>query len=250
MTSHNVPRFCVFALVMAGCGDRKVSAVNDAGTNGPTDNAVLRDTDADGVTESFDQNGSDAGPDIVLSMGDAVEGNDSSPPSDAQDTVLTPDAGLRATTCDNLPLGIFPPGQSTCFMVGGAHQGALACVVNPAPQNVIDVIGCVAKSAAIGPGTICSNTVCCRGLPVSSGPSPVCAWVYDSEIVAFGDAIDTEMDFVPDYRDNCPQVGNFFQADADGDGIGDVCDNCPSISNSDQKDSNSNGVGDSCDQGS
>ncbi len=46
--------------------------------------------------------------------------------------------------------------------------------------------------------------------------------------------------------DNCPDVANANQADADGDDVGDACDNCPNTANPDQADSNGDGVGDAC----
>jgi parallel beta-helix repeat protein len=46
--------------------------------------------------------------------------------------------------------------------------------------------------------------------------------------------------------DNCPDIYNPEQADADGDDVGDVCDNCPDDWNPDQKDSDGDGIGDAC----
>jgi len=48
-------------------------------------------------------------------------------------------------------------------------------------------------------------------------------------------------------NDNCPDVYNLDQADADGDGIGNLCDNCPSNLNPSQEDIDGDSVGDICD---
>jgi hypothetical protein len=73
---------------------------------------------------------------------------------------------------------------------------------------------------------------------------------------------DTDGDGAADDVDNCPEVANADQADADGDGVGDACDlpdddgdgasngedNCPEVANADQADSDGDGVGDACDE--
>ncbi len=75
------------------------------------------------------------------------------------------------------------------------------------------------------------------------------------------DPTDTDEDEVPDSVDNCAEISNPGQEDADLDGVGDACqvesdededgiadeiDNCPEASNSEQIDSDENGVGDAC----
>jgi YVTN family beta-propeller protein len=89
---------------------------------------------------------------------------------------------------------------------------------------------------------------------VSVGAGPVAVAIA---VVPF---VDTDGDGVIDDLDNCPDIANSDQADADGDGIGDVCepdtdgdgviddlDNCPDIANPDQADADNDGVGDACD---
>jgi Zn-dependent metalloprotease len=73
---------------------------------------------------------------------------------------------------------------------------------------------------------------------------------------------DTDGDYIPDGRDNCPHVANLGQVDTDGDGQGDACDtdsdgdtildatdNCKLVSNVDQLDVDNDGIGDACDDG-
>lgn len=58
---------------------------------------------------------------------------------------------------------------------------------------------------------------------------------------------DADNDNAPNYKDNCRLTANSDQMDTDEDGGGDVCDNCPEIPNFNQADADSDGVGDPCD---
>jgi len=81
---------------------------------------------------------------------------------------------------------------------------------------------------------------------------------------------DPDGDGIPGWEDNCPEVYNPDQFDADADSVGDVCDdctdldndgfgdpgfeantcatdNCPSVFNTEQTDGDGDGVGDACD---
>jgi len=67
---------------------------------------------------------------------------------------------------------------------------------------------------------------------------------FDSDGDGYGDpGITTNT--CPD--DNCPNMYNPEQGDADGDDFGDVCDNCPLIYNPGQEDLDGDDIGDSCD---
>ncbi|MGH1385867.1 DUF7619 domain-containing protein [Kordia sp.] len=71
---------------------------------------------------------------------------------------------------------------------------------------------------------------------------------------------DTDGDTIYNYMDNCPDIANTDQADADNDGMGDVCDddtdgdgvlnaddNCAEVYNPNQEDFDQDGLGDLCD---
>jgi len=59
--------------------------------------------------------------------------------------------------------------------------------------------------------------------------------------------LDTDLDGVIDENDNCDDVENPNQENADGDSFGDACDNCPNVANDDQADADNDGYGDACD---
>ncbi|CAM1298976.1 COMP (predicted) [Pycnogonum litorale] len=74
----------------------------------------------------------------------------------------------------------------------------------------------------------------------------------DADGDGLGDVCDTDADNdgIGNNPDNCPLVVNPEQKDTDPDGadsLGDACDNCPTVPNPDQSDIDNDGIGDACD---
>ncbi|MEM7246221.1 MAG: thrombospondin type 3 repeat-containing protein [Acidobacteriota bacterium] len=68
-------------------------------------------------------------------------------------------------------------------------------------------------------------------------------WVYRF----VDETIDTDLDGVADFEDNCPLIANAGQENSDTDSLGDACDNCIDAANEDQADTDGDGVADACD---
>jgi Zn-dependent metalloprotease len=86
-------------------------------------------------------------------------------------------------------------------------------------------------------------------------------FIQDTDCDGVPDDLDDDLDgdYVPNERDNCPDLPNYFQEDLDRDGLGDPCDddrdgdtipnaedNCPDVFNPGQADFNGDGIGDHC----
>ncbi len=58
--------------------------------------------------------------------------------------------------------------------------------------------------------------------------------------------LDLDDDGIDDREDNCPELPNPDQRNADHDALGEACDNCPNVPNDGQQDSDGDGRGDLC----
>ncbi|XP_020810586.1 cartilage oligomeric matrix protein-like, partial [Drosophila serrata] len=74
----------------------------------------------------------------------------------------------------------------------------------------------------------------------------------DADLDGHGDGCDEDADgdLVQNNKDNCPLTYNTEQVDTDGDGVGDVCDNCVHRHNPRQLDADGDGRGNECDEDS
>jgi hypothetical protein len=119
----------------------------------------------------------------------------------------------------------------------------------------VDVDRSILASSASAPGRLL------RADPFSGLPTAVADAGAGLEApAALGVVADLDFDSVPDARDNCPDVANTDQANADPDPAGDPCDDdddddgildaadsCPEDANATGGDGDGDGVGDACD---
>lgn len=158
---------------------------------------------------------------------------------------------------------VLPPHLS--LVDGTVSQGVCAVDIQPEGTTLLCLLGTLDTSAQIH---IVANVEA-----PSDGSVEVTSTVESQQIevdesnnaasVSFIASLDADADGVADAGDNCPNVANADQADADGDDVGDACegldtdgdgvedavDNCPAASNADQADADEDGVGDVCDAG-
>ncbi len=98
-------------------------------------------------------------------------------------------------------------------------------------------------------GTV-SLSGCCRTADSTCGYNSTQAYVGSAGVIDFGTGCISETDantnMAPMKCSPSAPTGGGQQADSDLDGVPDAKDNCPSVQNPGQEDSNGNGVGDAC----
>ena len=114
-------------------------------------------------------------------------------------------------------------------------SGRIGCALDSPPDgNYTSTVTSVTKAGLTWPGTECSaaDQPCECGLTIGAGP--VCGdglCEADEATTCPVDCVDQDGDGVSDSHDNCPDVSNAGQANADGDPAGDACD-CAASSSS------------------
>ncbi len=218
--------FVLCAVLSGSCDDRHLGF----GTESPNTR---------GVTEERDAGPSQPAPPDAGASHEVATGVDASsePPADNGGHAPGGDpSDALPASCAELPAGIFPPGGVTCVLVD-LKAGQSFCLDGRAGDDgplYMDFVGCQ-HGAPATQGASCSNGMCCYWLETvgyPGAPGDICGWNPSGmQMIAYGKALDTDLDFIPDYRDNCPAVFNPFgqNDDDDGDGIGNACDPCPEV---------------------
>jgi hypothetical protein len=106
--------------------------------------------------------------------------------------------------------------------------GRLGCALdNPPDGNYTSTVTSVTKTGFTWPGTECSHADQPCECSLTIGAGAVCGdglCEADEATTCPADCVDQDGDGVADTHDNCPDVPNVGQANADGDPAGDACD--------------------------
>ena len=110
------------------------------------------------------------GPPVIQ---DAGADNGVAPSRDADAGPAAVDAGrIVKVSCDLLPAGIFVDGQGLCMAVSDG-AGVRACISPPATaQGLWAGVLCAPRATFQGFASICSDTLCCRAVPVDAFSDP------------------------------------------------------------------------------
>ena len=211
--------------------------------------------------------------------GDGVADDADNCPCDPNADQADGDGDTVGDVCDNCPDTSNPPPQGAARIPCDDYPD----VTYPAQDDLDgDGLGDTCDCDADGDGYDAEGEMCegddCddADAAVNPGAAEICNNEKDDDCDGFTDGLDpdciedTDGDTIPNGEDNCIDVYNPGQEDADSDGLGDVCDdctdtdgdgfgnpgfalntcppdNCPAVANPGQEDANCNGIGDACD---
>ncbi|XP_046970166.1 cartilage oligomeric matrix protein isoform X2 [Vanessa cardui] len=189
------------------------------------------------------------------------------------------DECVQRDVCPRGRLCVNTPGSFTCVPCGGHYyvNTSRPCIevdelrkrCDPARCRRYNAVcgyglNCVCATGWAGNGTVCGPDSDLDGYPDHQLPcneqhckADNCPQVSnsgqeDADKDGLGDSCDPDADDdgIPNIPDNCPLIANPDQLDRDDDRSdkrGDVCDNCPRRFNPGQEDADRDGLGDVCD---
>ena len=147
------------------------------------------------------------------------------PDSTTADTTQTPNSTTaNPTTQTTDSTTAVPTTQTTESTTTFTTCAPLTCDPNAVEISSVPCGSCQCNAGFVGPGEFCG---------------------VDSDNDGWSD-VNLNCSDPSCTQDNCVDVTNSGQEDADNDNVGDMCDNCPNVANPGQEDNYGNGVGDAC----
>jgi len=193
--------------------------------------APLSDTDGDGVPDTSDCAPSAPG----VSAPPQEVGNTLTVGKSATDGTMAQLRWTRAVqgNASSVYRGPIVPGQAwtapSCLQAQRAQLDGSDAQVPAAGQGFYYLVSAM---------NACGESVAGHG---SSGtptvPAPACST---------NSGKDTDLDTVPDLKDNCALHPNTAQSDGDHDFVGTACDLCPTVGDPAQSDADADGIGNAC----
>lgn len=130
---------------------------------------------------------------------------------------------------------------TACTDIDECTTGADDCDANATCTNAAGSFDCACNTGFAGDGRTCTAVMTCGDGVIDSGE------VCDDGNAANGDGCNAACAVEPEFV--CTGMPSVCRGDRDGDGVANVDDNCPDVSNGNQTDADGNAIGDACESG-